>query len=94
MKTNSTQQKHIIVARRVAAGWLEVVEQFTPPEGDITYPYMRAAYANAQARSTGSVAEFHACLLRSPICTGHQFNRLTENATFIDIYTLQSAKPA
>jgi len=94
METTSTQHKYIVVARRVAAGWLEVVEQFTPPEEDIGYPYMRAAYADAQARPAVSTAEFQACVLGSAMQTGRKFKRLTENAAFNNQFVLRSAKPA
>lgn len=67
MTSHLAHQKYIVVARCVMPGWLEVVEQFTPQEGDAEYPYMRAAYAGAQARAAGSAAEFRACILRSPI---------------------------
>lgn len=92
MNIEASEKVYVVLAKWVPPGWLEVVEQFNPPEGDIAYPYMRAAYAAAQARTTTSV-EYCACILQNSIHTGCQFNRITENATIVDQLTLQSAKP-
>lgn len=85
-------QTHIVVARRCSPGWYEVLEDFTPPKGDIDYPYMRAAHADAQARASTSQAEVCAFVLRSQIRVGRQFNLLTERADPIDHGALQIAK--
>ena len=84
---------HFVVASRCAPGWYEVLAAFTPPEGDIDYPYMHAAHADANARaSTTQGAVIGAFMLRSDIHVGRQFNLSTERAEPIDHYALQIAK--
>lgn len=87
-------QKHIVVARRCTPGWYEVVEDFSPPKGDIDYPYMRAAHADAAARASTSPVEVCAFMVRSQIRVGRQFNLSTEYAETIDQSALQAAKRA
>lgn len=93
MSQDPSQRTCIVVARCIVPGWLEVVEDFKSPEGDIDYPYMRAAHAEAEARSSMSRAEFRACVLCSPVPVGRQFNCLSVGATYIDHVALQSARP-
>lgn len=87
-----SNQTFIVVARRVRPGWYQVVKDFTPPNGEIDYPYMHAANADAEARASASIADFCAFVLRSEIRVGREFNLLTERADPIDRSVLQIAK--